>query len=185
MIMRLEQVYGGGLMTELKALYESAFPKNEKKPFSVIEKTRERGNGEIMAFTKDDGEFLGLAITILYRDMVLLDYFAVRQDIRGGGVGTEAFAMLKSRYEDKRFFLEIETTEKPSQNAAERMRRKRFYEKNGMSAQDYSVLLFGVEMEIMTNGCAVEFREYHEIFEKIFGGKTAKRVCMARREHNL
>ena len=63
---------------------------------------------EILSIENDTGDFLGLAITILYKDIVLLDYFAVDDNQRNNGAGSSALRMLLERYLGKRFLLEIE-----------------------------------------------------------------------------
>lgn len=66
--------------TELKeqvyALYEEAFPAEEKKPISLMEHLAEKGQMELLAVT-DQGEFVGLAFNMMDGDTALLDYFAV------------------------------------------------------------------------------------------------------------
>ncbi|MBO5051477.1 MAG: GNAT family N-acetyltransferase, partial [Clostridia bacterium] len=74
--------------TLVRQLYESAFPPEEKKPFSLILKKSDEGSMEILSIEEDDGSFLGLAIFILYKELALLDYFAISPERRGGGVGT-------------------------------------------------------------------------------------------------
>ena len=91
-------------------LYEEAFPKSEKKPFQMILEGREKGNYGIMAIEGEKGEFLGLAITMHYKELVLLDYFAIDSGCRGTGVGGEALRELQRRYAGKKFLLEIEST---------------------------------------------------------------------------
>ena len=49
---------------------------------------------EILSIENDTGDFLGLAITILYNGIVLLDYFAVDDSQRDGGIGSAALHLL-------------------------------------------------------------------------------------------
>ena len=131
---------------------------------------------EILSIENEKGEFLGLAIFILHRDIVLLDYFAILENKRGMGVGREALAAIFNRYEGKRVMLEIERTDIPCENQEDRRRRKRFYLSCGMGQMDYLVDLFGVDMEILTKDCTVSYPEYHEIFEAVFSPTFAKNV---------
>ena len=81
-------------MTFIRKLYKEAFPKEERKPFVLIQKIRSEGKGEILAL-EDDGVFCGLAITFFNKDVVLIDYFAISAENRGQGLGSKAFNMLK------------------------------------------------------------------------------------------
>ena len=102
--MNLTETYQKERLDELKNLYETAFPESEQKPFELMLKKREEGDAELLSI-EDGGAFLGLAIVVSRGDLALLDYFAVSPQHRGGGVGGEAFEMLKERYAKKRYFI--------------------------------------------------------------------------------
>ena len=164
----------GATLSKIKRLYRTAFPRNERKPFAVIWEKSRSGQMELLAVEQDG--FCGLVITILYKDIVLLDYFAIEPSCRGNGIGTAVLALLQERYPDKRLLLEIEDPTLPCDNREERERRLRFYQRNGMSVMPYRVNLFGVEMFILTRGGEVDFAEYHEIFREVFSPLLAKKV---------
>lgn len=186
--MRLVNATTKEQLKEVRALYESAFPRSEKKPFGMILRGRKKGNYEIFTLENEDGEFQGLAITMLYRELVLLDYFAIEPGCRGGGAGSLALKALQQAYRGKKFLLEIESTLgteegdesgkacPQSQEASLRLRRKAFYLRNGMRPMDFLVNLFGVEMELLTYECDVTFEEYHAILEHNLPLGMARRV---------
>lgn len=177
--MRLVKCRNAKQLKFIKALYIDAFPEEERKPFSLILKKSEEGKADIMAIEDSEEGFLGLAITVLHKDIVLLDYFAVRPNCRGRRVGSCAISLLKDKYEGKRLVIEIEDTEEASVNREERIRRKSFYLKNGMKEMRYRVWLFGVKMQILTNGAEISFDEYHQIFDSVFSNGTGKNVIKA------
>lgn len=166
--MKLEQVYEGESLNQIKDLYMMAFPKEERKPFEMICRLQQEGKAAVYAIGKEDGTFVGLGIFVLYRDLALLDYFAIAPEQRNKGLGSEALKLLQQVYSGRRFFLEIESVyEKMENNSAEkqiRIRRKQFYLKNGMHSMSYLIWLFGVEMEILTYGDTVSFEEYFELY---------------------
>ena len=176
--MRLNDTPSKQNLYRIWALYQRAFPKGEKKPFGVMWKKRKEGKMELMAVEDDQGKFLGLAITILHKDIVLLDYFAVSPAHRGKGIGSEVLRLLDQRYEGKRILLEIEDPEEPCRNKEDRLRRKAFYLRNGRTVQPYKVWLFGIKMLVLTNGTAVSFEEYHEIFDEVFSPRIGKCVSL-------
>jgi GNAT superfamily N-acetyltransferase len=165
-------------LDEVKKLYIEAFPPEERKPFSMIEDKVREGSMEILCM-EEEGRFIGLAIMILHGDIALLDYLAVSPERRGNGSGTKTLSLLKERYPEKTLLLEIEDPDEPSDNTAERLRRRDFYFRNGMVAMDYRVWLFGVKMIILTDGAEVPFSRYHTIFLEIFGKKAAQNVSLA------
>lgn len=172
--MKLVEAYEKKQLKNIKHLYRKAFPRAEKKPFFLILKKRKEHKMEILSIEDDAGGFLGLAIMVIYRDMALLDYFAISPKHRQNGIGSTAFQMLKARYSDKKFFLEIESTQAEAANSEDRKRRKVFYLKNGMTNLPFCVRLFGVDMEILGASCSFEYRDYCEVYQKVFGNKAVK-----------
>lgn len=174
--MRLTQDLSRARLSDIKNLYLRAFPAAERKPFFIIRKKQAEGSMEILSIENDDGDFIGLAITILYNNIVLLDYFAIDDNRRNSGAGSAALHLLFERYSGKRFLLEIEAPDIPSENTHERIRRKAFYLRNGMTVMPFRVNLFGIEMEILTNGLQVSFEEYHSIFTHLFTPWMASKI---------
>lgn len=167
--MRLTQNCDEKQTAAIEALYVEAFPKDERKPFQLIlEKCRE-GAAELLAIEDEMGSFMGMAVTVLYQDLVLLDYFAIAAGQRGNGIGTEIFKLLRKKYEGKRFFLEIERTDVEAENIVQRKKRKEFYLRNGMKETGLLVWLFGVEMEVLTDSCRISYEEYYGLYKGVFG----------------
>lgn len=152
----------------IQKLYQKAFPKEERKPFELILQKRKEGFTEILALEDTKGNFYGLGITILCKDIVLLDYFAVADEKRGAGIGSEALRLMQERCRGKRFILEIENTETEAENLAQRIRRKDFYVRNGMRSMGYLVELAGVGMEVMGYNTSLDYGEYQEIYETVY-----------------
>ena len=95
----------------IEDLYVQAFPKSERKPFQLIVDKQREGTMEILSL-EDENRFLGLAIFAHDKDIALLDYFAISEEIRGQGIGSRAIKALQKIYAGKAFVLEIETTKK-------------------------------------------------------------------------
>ena len=73
-------------LLKIENLYMEAFPKEERKPFSLlIEKSRE-GTVDILSIESDGNGMIGEAIVAKDRELALLDYFAVSPQLRNGGV---------------------------------------------------------------------------------------------------
>lgn len=160
----------------IRKLYEASFPKAEKKPFSMILKKTAEGLMEALVLIESDTP-VGLMITLLHKDMVLLDYFAIDTQRRGRGLGSVALDLFRQRYSEKRCLLEIEMIDDNAENAVQRRQRKNFYLKNGLHETDVWVTLFGVDMEILIfdSRFAVSYGEYHSIYQAM-GNKIAARL---------
>ncbi len=151
-------------------LYNSTFPVSEKKPFSMILKMERCGATDVWYF-EEDGKFLGLAITINSPDLILIDYFATSENLRGQGYGAKMLKSLISHYEDREVFLEIECPYEWADNYADRLRRRSFYlDKVGLLPMETRACLFGVDMELLgTKGAHLTYDEYRDFYLNNYG----------------
>ena len=150
-------------MIKIRLLYRSAFPKEERKPFSIILKMQKLGKTDLWYFT-ENGRFLGFVSTINGPDKVLIDYFTVNTSLRGQGNGTRMLQTLIEYYSPKGVFLEIEIPYENSENYEERVRRKAFYLRTGLNEIGTSVELFGVDMELLGVGVSMTYDEYRSFY---------------------
>lgn len=167
------------MIRKIKHLYRKSFPKEERKPFSVIRKKQAEGSVEILSAESWRKDLLGFAITAKYKDLVLVDYLAVTPQCQGQGIGSQILTELKAYYPDKRIILEIEDPAEPCENGSDRIRRKAFYEKNGFTQAGFTVWLFGVKMPVLICGGSVEYEEYHQLYDTVFSPEIAKNITKA------
>lgn len=126
---------------EWKKIYENRmredFPENELKPFSAMQQMREK---EIYrAYGLKEGEEL-LAYWCLLCDQkertMLLDYLAIRKDLRGQGYGRKVIHLLADNMNSGYIlFIESENPDgaKNAEERAIRERRLHFYQSCGCS----------------------------------------------------
>ena len=163
----------------IENLYLRAFPKSERKPFSLMVGKQAEGTMELLSI-EENHVFLGLAIFAHDKDIALLDYFAITDEMRGNGIGSRAIKALQKIYAGKRFVLEIETTKKPCNDLEMREHRKAFYLRNGLHTMDFDVNLFGVEMEVLSNADHLNFDEYLNVYKNACGLKFADKIHLIR-----
>lgn len=174
--MKILDAINSNNLANVEKLYYKAFPKDELKPFDLILQKQKEGSVEILAI-ENDSVFVGLAITAIYKNLVLLDYFAIEEKFRNRKFGTRAFNLIKDRYSDKKFFLEIENPEKlECENKLERLRRRNFYLKNGVVELPYLVDLLGVEMKILANTDDLSYDEYLSVYSNVFGREISGKI---------
>lgn len=157
----------------IQQLYINAFPQCERKPFKIMLDGQERGMVDILYIADTDDEdieiFIGLAITMKTKDLVLLDYFAIDSSKRACGYGSKALALLQEHYSSKRFFLEIENVYGQADNQELREKRKHFYINNNMQELRMSANIYGTPMEILVYGCTLEYEEYLSVYSDVYG----------------
>ncbi len=173
--MNLRKVASDAEWRMIKKLYKTAFPASERKPFWLMQIKHRQQKADIWVI-ENEGEFSGFAITINGGDMVLLDYFVISGEKRGLGLGGKSLRLLKDKYKDKRFFLEIESLSADADNMEERCRRKQFYLNNGMTELDVKTKLFGVEFELLGYDCDVSYAEYYSLYDGCYGRWATKHL---------
>lgn len=120
-------------LSALTAIYEEAIPASERK-----------SEAQIAAMTRDPryrflaacaaGRLVGFAIVYLFRgeSLSLLEYMAVDRARRSRGIGGQLFrAALGVGDPDKPMLLEVDSEREPSDDQAQREKRKRFYRRLG------------------------------------------------------
>lgn len=89
----VQQVKTIDLLTfqEIREIYRKRvkhdFPANEVKPFFRIEKAF-RGGRYLCYGARSDDDILAYAFFVRTEDMYLLDYYAVKKELRGSGIGS-------------------------------------------------------------------------------------------------
>lgn len=173
--MQLIKAFESNQLNRIENLYERAFPKCERKPFALICEKQSSGSVDIL-YLEEQEHFCGLAITMKDRDLVLLDYFAIAEDKRGMGYGSAALAALYSYYSGKRFFLEIESTKEDAENREQRLQRKSFYLKNGLTELGIEACVFDTNMELLGKEMSLTFNEYLSVYKHVYDLEKAKHV---------
>lgn len=163
----------------LKRLYKSAFPRYERKPFWLIRRKVKQGEMDLWV-VEEAGKPVGMASVMLAEALVLIDYFAIDDGRRGGGLGSRALSLLKEQYGDKGILLEIETLDETAKNLEQRVSRKRFYLRNGMEETGLRLSVFGNRLELLCWNCqeGVSFDAYKEIYQRALGKRLAERVVL-------
>ena len=164
-------------LKNIKKLYKKAFPKCERKPFKTLINFSKNKISDMFCITDEENIFYGLAITIKYKNLVLLDYFAITPEYRNKGIGSKTLAILQNYYKQDILIIEIEdTADSNAKNILQRIKRKYFYIKNNMVLQNFKVNLLGYGMEILTFNGSISFNQYHQIFEQYYPAKIYNKV---------
>lgn len=149
------------------------FPAAELKPFSAVREMIQAGIYEPLTLHGEDGALQAYAWQVLLpgERAALLDYFAVRGDLRGGGIGTEALRTLARHYAPRIDDLVLEC-EHPDEAPDREVARRRiaFYLRAGALATALESRVFGVRYRILALPCgghagdAVVGRQLKELY---------------------
>ncbi len=153
------------------ALYEEAFPPEERKPLDYMLTGDHASAYEVLVISTEDARVAGLAITVRQGGFVMLDYFAVTPALRGGGIGRAALPLIRDRYTDAKFFLEIERPVESSGNYTQRVLRQAFYASAGMVSTGVCAHIYGTEMELLAfpeDAASITFENYADLLAAHF-----------------
>lgn len=122
------------LWPEARQLYLEAFP--EGKPVRIIENTFAKGVGLLFAALRDGRvDAMALAGPLREANAMLIDYIAVRPELRGQGLGTKLVEeIVRTAREQGYDGLILEAEAGPEPENAERIR---FWERRGFTSTPY------------------------------------------------
>ena len=179
-------------LNEIKEIYYSymqeAFPQSELRPYANIEMLTLKGNYICYGLYEDD-KLLAYAYFSRTEDgrYSLLDYYAVLKELRGTGIGSRFFPLLREKMHDMDgVLIEVESVESTDNEDEKALRRRRiaFYEKNGCVMTHVKCLLYGVDFCIMmlpiqkaVPDDAHVLSELERIYHTMFDDALYSRVC--------
>ena len=152
-MLRIVEINSGNAENgELRRLYETAFPVEEQIPYDDIIHLLDAMDIDYSAYY--DGEMLvGLTMVLRLSKYNWGWYFAVREELRGKGIGQEILTAVLDKYRGERpFIMDIESPYQPdAPNQEQRRRRHAFYLRNGMKDTMTSRTWDGITFTILTN----------------------------------
>ena len=153
-------------LPQVKALYESAFPANERIPIKHL--LDDKIKREFWAFFDRD-TFCGFSNSISHGDITNIVYFAVEPELRSRGYGSQILQAIRRQHPDTRLVVDIEV-EEDSKNAEElerRNRRREFYTRNGFDSSPVDYVWQGEHYRLLSAGGTVTEKEFRDFWKEI------------------
>ena len=161
----------------LRALYEEAFPPEERAPFKRLVRRARGGRADFWSLYDGD-EWAGMAYVLTRADLAYVFYLAVDAGRRDRGAGSGAIAALRDRYPGRRMFVGLERPDPEAENSEQRERRRAFYARCGMEELPYTLIEVGVEFMMMGFGGPVEPEEYRAMADAWLGWPLRRFIDM-------
>ena len=153
----------------IRALYESAFPEEERIPWNELLRLVREMPLEFAVYRDEDG---AAGFTIVYPRPRLswFWYFAVPPEKRGRGLGQRILSTLLARYEGRSAVLDMEDPDQPgAPNGDQRRRRAAFYLRNGFRETGVGRVFGPVSMTILLKGDdTFTAADYDQLLSEIF-----------------
>ena len=151
---------------QVKALYESAFPANERIPIKHL--LDDKIKREFWAFF--DGDlFCGFSNSITHGSITNIVYFAVVPELRSRGYGSQILQVIREQHPDTRIVVDIEVEEdsKDAEELERRNRRRDFYLRNGFGSSPVDYVWQGEHYRLLTAGGTVNEKEFRDFWKEI------------------
>ena len=151
---------------QVKALYESAFPANERIPIKHL--LDDKIKREFWAFF--DGDlFCGFSNAITHGSITNIVYFAVVSELRSRGYGSQILQAIHKQHPDTRLVVDIEVEEdsKDAEELERRNRRREFYLRNGFGSSPVDYVWQGEHYRLLTAGGTVTEKEFRDFWKEI------------------
>ena len=153
-----------GLRKQARALYHTAFPKEERLPWWLLRLNARRSGIDLTAFLDGD-TFCGFTASVTADRMHFLLFFAIPDDLRGRGYGSAILSQLWQTYET--VTLNVELLDPKADNFEQRKRRFAFYHRNGFVDTCYHVWEVGGKFRVLGTDPQLDVAAYKKIFKKL------------------
>ena len=174
-------------LPEIRDVYQHQlkydFPADERKPLSRIEASLKKGQ-YVCYGMKDDSGILAYAFFVVIDDQYLLDYFAVRKELRGTGIGSGFLRELFSHQlkDASCVLLEVDdpSAADSDEERAVRNRRLHFYLKNSLRDTGVRASTFGVTFLILEpqTGRRHSADEIGQVYSRIYRSILPERMYL-------
>lgn len=132
------------LCAAVEAINREAFPPEEYMPLA---EQLESGL-EVLALT-DEGRVVGFLAVSASDASAYLFFLAIAADCRSKGYGSLALSLYLKRYAQCECTVDIEPLDPTAENAEQRVRRRRFYLRNGFAPTGYALAYRGMNFELL------------------------------------
>lgn len=158
----------------IKKLYISAFPAEERAPFFLVMSKTKQKKAE-MLIAKEDDEFVGFAYMVCDQNLAYLFYLAIDETYRGKGYGSAVLTAIKKIYQGKKIFLAREQLDPNADNYRQRKNRHQFYLHNGFQDLPCQIKEASVIYDVMGIGGTISSEEYNSLITN-WSGKWRKKI---------
>ena len=165
---------GSPFLPQVQALYESAFPANERIPMKQLLDNKIKR--EFWAFfDKEVGgdaatpTFCGFSNSITHGSITNIVYFAVVPELRCHGYGSQILQAIREKHPDSRIVVDIEVEEdsKDAEELERRNRRRDFYQRNGFGSSPVDYVWQGEHYRLLTAGGTITEKEFRDFWKEI------------------
>lgn len=160
---------------KVKEIYTASFLKEDRMPFWLMRALAKTKNTDFLTFY--DGDILcGFVYMAAVKDLVFIMFFAVDETHRSKGYGGKILEKVQSIYPDRKLIISIERCDEPAENMEQRLRRKRFYLRNGYVETKYLLEMGHEAQEILIKNGTFQAEDFFSFFLKYSNGTVRPKI---------
>ena len=153
-------------LEETIRLYKDAFPSNERRPLDPLINDPKR-EGVVYAVLKDD-LYIGFIVLLSHKTITHILYFATEEKYRDRGFGRKILELVKEAFPDHRIIADLEEPDEHSFNNDQRLKRMKFYLRNGYRQTDIEYEWRDEKYVILVNGDYISEQEFDDFWEYFY-----------------
>lgn len=163
------------LNKDVKRIYFDSFAKKERMPFTMMVLLTKITHTDFLAFYDKD-MLCGFIYSANIQNITFIMFFAVDKSIRSKGYGSKILEEMQKLYPNNKIIISIERCDVKAENINDRIRRKKFYLKNGFIDTGYLIELSKIEQEVIIKNGDFNKDELFEFFVKYSNGTMKPRI---------
>ncbi len=134
----------------LNSINEEAFPPSEYMPSEEIFEFAKNTDSDVLGIY-DGGRLVGFILFLKNEECGYIFFLAVDKNARSKGYGGAALKALADSYPNLQIILDFEEIDENAENIEQRIRRKKFYLRNGFCETGRYTLLRDGRFEVVCN----------------------------------
>lgn len=150
---------------DVKSLYLSAFPPNERLPYILLLANSLRPLATCYAYY-DKEQFVGFTYILESREQVFVLFLAVNELVRSKGYGSVILAQIREYAGVRPLILTIEPLEKEAPNIEQRRQRLAFYERNGYQLTSHYYFEGQERYQVLTTDQNVDLEHFQKLVKR-------------------
>ncbi|MCQ2514361.1 MAG: GNAT family N-acetyltransferase [Ruminococcus sp.] len=170
-------------ISKIDKLNNEAFPDDERMETAIMLDFVEKNYMECIAFY-DNEEFIGFVTIMTSTKLLYISFFAIVPEKRSKGYGSAILKKLNEIYSDKQIMLDLEYLDENAENSNQRIKRWKFYERNGFKYSGYHWSYFDLEFAIMCNQADFYVEDFTHMVEKHRDEKFQPKIFKVKYEIN-
>lgn len=164
---------------DIQGLYISAFPKVERPPVNMFFNEAKKVDNELFGVYVED-KFIGFTNLLFNNNLCYIFFLAVSPTYRNKGYGGHIIQEAFKLYPDKTFILCYEEINEKYLDNDLRIRRSKFYQRNGFKNNNLKTLEYGVYYDTVYHGPnPVSFEDYLSLMVHCYGSLAKKYIKKA------